>query len=116
MKESPEMFSAVNYIKNKADVLEKLQMLSLRSDNDLYDDFKALLQADPILLRIYKEVDGIKSQKEIAEAVEVNEMRVSRGMRVLEENGLVEIKEVGTNGKKIYKHSIAEQVFKLSRL
>lgn len=43
-------------------------------------------------------------------------MTVSNKIKILLEYGLIEIKEVGVNGKKIYKHSIAEQAFKLTRL
>lgn len=43
-------------------------------------------------------------------------MTVSNKIKILFEHGLIEIKDVGTNGKKIYKHSVAEQAFKLTRI
>ena len=72
--------------------------------------------ADGLLLRVYKTIDGSKSQKEIATELGTNEMAISRKIKILEEHGLIEIKEVGKNGKKIHKYSVAEKAFKLSKI
>ena len=39
-----------------------------------------------------------------------------RLLKILEEYGLIEIKEIGRNGRKIHKHSVAEKAFGLTKL
>jgi len=58
-------------------------------------------------------IDGVKAQKEIATVVNTTDMTVSNKIKKLSELGLIEIKDI-SNGKRIYKHSIAEQAFKLT--
>ncbi|MBQ0038709.1 MAG: winged helix-turn-helix transcriptional regulator [Clostridiales bacterium] len=116
MSESDELYLTVNYIKNKVDALEKIELLNLRSNKALLEEYISILQADSLLNKVYKEIDGQKSQREIAGIVNTTEMTVSNKIKKLLECGLIEIKEVGENGKKIYKHSIAEQAFKLTRI
>ena len=113
MSESQELYASVNYIKHKVDAIEKIEFLNLRSNKALQEEYVALLQADGLLLRVY---DGSKSQKEIATELGTNEMAISRKIKILEEHGLIEIKEVGKNGKKIHKYSVAEKAFKLSKI
>lgn len=117
MSESQELYASVNYIKHKVDAIEKIEFLNLRSNKALQEEYVALLQADGLLLRVYKTIDGSKSQKEIATELGTNEMAISRKIKILlEEHGLIEIKEVGKNGKKIHKYSVAEKAFKLSKI
>lgn len=64
MSESQELYASVNYIKHKVDAIEKIEFLNLRSNKALQEEYVALLQADELLLRVYKTIDGSKSQKE----------------------------------------------------
>ena len=116
MSESGELYTTVNYIKHKVDALEKIELLNLRSNKELRNEYITLFTGDSVLFDVYKAIDGIKAQKEIAPIVGKTEMTVSNKIKILLEYGLIEIKEVGINGKKIYKYSIAEQAFKLTRL
>lgn len=116
MSESDELYITVNYINHKVDALEKIEMLNLRSNKALHEEYIFILKADPLLLKVYKAIDGAKSQKEIASFVSTTEMTVSNKIKKLVEHGLIEIKDVGASGKRIYKHSVAEQAFKLTRL
>ncbi len=116
MSESGELYAAVNYIKNKVDALERIEMLNLSSNKELESKYTNLLKSDDMLFQVYKLIDGIKAQNEIARAIGTNDMAVSRKIKKLEENGLIERKDVGANGKRIYKHSVAEQAFKLTRI
>ena len=116
MSESDELYSTVNYIKHKVDAIEKIELLNLRSNKALRDEYTAILLGDTLLLQVYKAVDGIKSQKEISGIVSTTEMTVSNKIRKLLEYGLIEIKDVSPRGAHIYKHSVAEQAFKLTKL
>ena len=116
MSESDELYISVNYIKHKVDAIEKIELLNLRANKVLHDEYISIFKADPLLLQIYKEIDGQKSQKEIAAVISTTEMTVSNKIKKLAECGLIEIKEVGANGKRIYKYSVAEKAFKLTRL
>lgn len=115
MSESQELYASVNYIKHKVDALEKIELLNLRSNKMLREEYVSILQSDDWLLKVYKQINGVKSQKEIAAILETNEMMVSRKICKLSETGLIEIKEISGN-QRIYKHSVAEQAFKLMRL
>ncbi len=115
MSESDELYTAVNYIKHKVDALEKIELLNLRSNKALRDEYISLLESDEWLLKIYKEIDGVKAQKEIAKILNTNDAMISRKISKLSEVGLIEIKEVIGN-QRIYKHSVAERAFKLTGL
>lgn len=39
MSESGELYTTVNYIKNKVDALEKIEMLNLRSNKELRNEY-----------------------------------------------------------------------------
>lgn len=116
MSESDELYTTVNYIKHKVDALEKIELLNLRSNRALYEEYASIFQSDLLLLSVYKAIDGTKSQKEIADTIPTTEKTVSIKIKKLVELGLIEIKDVGANGTRIYKHSVAEQAFKLTRL
>lgn len=116
MSESDELYSTVNYIKHKVDTLEKIELLNLRSNKALREEYTAFLVGDPLLLQVYKAIDGNRSQREISSIVSTTEMTVSNKIKILLEHGLIEIKDVGPRGTHIYKHSVAEQAFKLTRL
>lgn len=116
MERDPEMFAALNYIKNKVESLEKIELHRMRNDREMKQQYEQLLMADKELLRIYKSVDGERSQKEIAAVANVTSVQVTRKVPYLVENGLVEIVRVRSDGSKIYKHTVAELAFKLSRL
>lgn len=115
MEESKELYASVNYIKHKVDAIEKIELLNLRSNKSLYEEYVSILKADALLLKIYKEIDGVKTQRMISEIVNTTEMTVSNKVKKLAELGLVEIKEINGN-KKIHMHSIAEKAFKLTRI
>ncbi|MFT4104722.1 MAG: hypothetical protein QM657_03095 [Lacrimispora sp.] len=115
MSETDELFASVNYIKHKVDTLEKIELLSLRSNKVLLDEYVAEFQADIVLLQVYKSIDGKRAQKDIAQILSTNEVAVSRKIKKLLELGLIEIKKVVGNNK-IYMHSIAEKAFKLTKV
>lgn len=114
MSETDELFTAVNYIKHKVDALEKIELLNLRANKALLEEYKELF-TDKELLAVYKLINGEKSQKNISDESGIIQMTVSRKIAILEEKGLIEIKAMSGKAK-IYKHSIAEQAFKLTRL
>ena len=76
MSESQELYASVNYIKNKVDVIEKIEFLNLRSNKILKDEYITLLQSDKLLLDIYQTIDGSKSQREIAIELGETEMMI----------------------------------------
>ena len=111
MSETDELFSSVNYIKNKVDTLEKIETLRLADDKLLEQKFKTFLTSNNNYLQIYKAIDGTRSQKEIAQLTGINEMQVSRIINKLESERLIEL--ISMKGKtKIYNCSIIEKIYK----
>lgn len=115
MSETDELFASVNYIKHKVDAIEKIELLNLRSNKALRDEYVAEFEADTMLLQVYKNIDGKRAQKDIAQILCTNEMAVSRKIQKLLELGLIEIKEIVANNK-VYMHSIAEKALKLTKV
>ena len=112
MGESDELYADVNYIKHKVETLEKISLLDLRSNKVLYESYVTLLKSDEWLFKVYIEVDGIKSQNDIATNLGITAMKVSRKIKVLREHGLIEnFRVIGK--QRIYIHSVAEKAFRL---
>ena len=115
MGESQELYATVNYIKHKVDAIEKIELLNLRSNEALCAKYTTMLKSDEWLFKVYKAIDGVQGQKDIAAELDTNEMMVSRKITKLQDAGLIEIKGV-VSGKNVFKHSIAEVAFKLTRI
>ena len=97
MSESNVLLAEINYIKNKVDSIEKIEILNLRSNKALKEEYVGLFKSDVLLFSVYKAVDGVRTQHDIATHIGTTEMSVSRKMLVLAEHGLIEIKTVVGN-------------------
>ena len=115
MSESNVLLAEINYIKNKVDSIEKIEILNLRSNKALKEEYVNLLKSDSLLFSVYKAVDGIRTQHDIAIHISTTEMSVSRKLTVLAEHGLIEIKTV-VGKKKIYQHTVAEKALGLMKV
>lgn len=115
MSESNVLLAEINYIKNKVDSIEKIETLNLRSNKALKEEYVSLLKSDSLLFSVYKAVDGIRTQHDIAIHISTTEMSVSRKLNLLAEHGLIEIKTV-VGKKKIYQHTVAEKAFGLTKV
>lgn len=115
MAETDELFAAVNYVKNKVDTLEKIEILRMQSDKSLKEEYKNFLLEDKKLLDVYKSIDGKKNQNEIASEVGISPMEVSRRIKKLLEKGFIEFSRV--EGKSnIYTYSVIEKAYRFKRL
>lgn len=115
MSESNVLLAEVNYIKNKVDSIEKIQILNLRSNHALKDEYIALFKSENGLFPVYKAVDGIRTQRDIVAVTALSEATVSRKLNTLFQHGLIEIKAID-GSKKIYQHSVAEKAFGLMKV
>lgn len=115
MSESNVLLAEINYIKNKVDSIEKIEILNLRSNKTLKEEYIGLFKADNLLFSVYKAVDGSRTQRDIATHISTTEMSVSRKLGVLAEYGLIEINTV-VGKKKIYQHTVAEKAFGLTKV
>lgn len=116
MERDPEMFAALNYIKNKVEALEKIELLRMRNDKAMKEQYEQFLSSDRELLAIYQAVDGTCSQKEIAAKAGIKEMQVSRKIKIIADLGLIEVIDVRKDGSVLYGYTVAERAFKLSRM
>lgn len=98
MSESNELYASVNYIKNKVDTLEKIEILRMKTDVELKNKYASMLQSDKDLLTVYKAIDGIKNQKDIANTCNINEVQVSRKIAKLRCGGDVRACNVNSDG------------------
>lgn len=111
MSETNELFASVNYIKLKVDSLERIELLRMRTDDNLKTRYKDFLQNDTDMLKVYKSIDGVKSQKEIATSCQLNDMQVSRKITKLESEGLIELVSAYGRKNKIYAHTVVERAY-----
>lgn len=110
MSETNELYATVNYIKSKVDTLEKIELLRMREDQEQKQKYIEFLESDQALKAVYKEIDGDKGQHEIAQLTSLQDMRVSRIIKKLEEKGLIEFLRM--DGKsKIYIHTVVEKAY-----
>lgn len=110
MSETNELYATVNYIKSKVDTLEKIELLRMREDHEQKQKYVDFFESDQALKDVYKEIDGNKGQREIAQLTSLNEMRVSRIIKKLEEKGLIEFLKMEGNSK-IYIHTVVEKAY-----
>ena len=82
MSESGELYTTVNYIKNKVDALEKIEMLNLRSNKELRNEYVSLLSVDSLLFEVYKAIDGVRAKRNCS-VVNTSEMTVSNKIKIL---------------------------------
>lgn len=115
MSESNELFTTVNYIKSKVDTLEKIELLRMREDQEQKKKYIDFFESDQALKLVYKEIDGSKGQREIAQTTNFNDMRVSRIIKKLEEKGLIEFLKMDGNSK-IYIHTVAEKAYNFCKI
>lgn len=110
MSETNELFATVNYIKSKVDTLEKIELLRMREDQEQKLKYLEFFESDEGLKLVYKEINGVKGQREIAQIISFNEMRVSRIIKKLEEKGLIEFLKMEGNSK-VYIHTVVEKAY-----
>jgi DNA-binding transcriptional ArsR family regulator len=115
MSESNVLLAEVNYIKNKVDSIEKIQILNLRSNHALKEEYVTLFKSEKGLFSVYKAVDGIRTQRDIVSTTALSEATVSRKLSTLFQYGLIEIKAID-GSKKIYQHTVAEKAFGLTKV
>lgn len=114
MSESNELYASVNYIKNKVDTLEKIELLRLRSDDILKKKYFEIL-SDINLKAVYKSIDGEKSQREISVEIQKSDASVCSYIKKLVDEGLVELIGVTSKGK-IYNHTIVEKAYRFKKI
>lgn len=71
MAESDELNAAIGHIKYKVDSMDRtLERLLRVNGKAMLADYLEQLGLDPVLKQVYLEVDGSKTQQQIAEAIE----------------------------------------------
>lgn len=115
MSETNELFATVNYIKSKVDTLEKIELFRMREDQEQKQKYLDFFESDEALRIVYKEINGVKGQREIAQITNLNEMRVSRIVKKLEKKRLIEFLKM--DGKsKIYIHTVIEKAYHFCKI
>ncbi len=115
MSETNELYATVNYIKSKVDTLEKIELLRMREDQEQKQKYIDFFESDQAIKSVYKEIDGNKGQREIAQLTSLGEMKVSRIIKKLEEKGLIEFLKMNGNSK-IYIHTVVEKAYHFCKI
>lgn len=113
MSETNELFATVNYIKSKVDTLEKIELLRMRGDKEQKQRYIQFLESNKGFKEVYKLIDGNRSQRDIARILSFNDMKVSRIINRLEEEGLIEFLRM-EGSSKIYYYTVVEKAYKLT--
>ena len=113
MNESNELYSEIINIRQRLGALENIQSFALSVNEELKKKYEDKFRRDQILFKIYKSIDGKRTQTEIAKLVDVNDMTVSRKISALKNLGLIELSRTKNNSK-IYRHSLLEKIFRFT--
>lgn len=115
MPESDELSAAIGHIKFKVDSMDRtLERLLRVNGKAMLAEYIEQLKADPVLAKVYLEIDGRKTQQQIAKAVGKSKATVTGKTKKLEELDLIEMVKYNNNGK-IYNYTKMESLFKISR-
>mgnify|MGYP000848138996 CR=1 FL=1 len=115
MAESDELSAAIGHIKYKVDSMDRtLERLLRVNGKAMLADYLEQLGLDPVLKQVYLEVDGSKTQQQIAEAIGKSNATVTGKTKRLEELDLIELVRYNNSGK-IFQHTKMETIFKISR-
>ncbi len=121
MTETLDTANEIKSIRYKMDAIEATQQLLLRKDAvELVELILALFRKDSFLPTIYNALDGERTQRQVVEFLQKNgqecsEPTVSRRVRVLEEEGLIETVKVGKEGIVWSKKHSVERGLRLTR-
>ena len=115
MAESDELSAAIGHIKFKVDSMDRtLERLLRVNGKAMLADYLEQLDRDPVLRQVYLEVDGSKTQQQIAEAIGKSNATVTGKTKRLEELDLIELVRYDNRGK-LFQHTKMETIFKISR-
>ena len=115
MAESDELSAAIGHIKFKVDSMDRtLERLLRVNGKAMLADYLEQLGRDPVLRQVYLEVDGSKTQQQIAEAIGKSNATVTGKTKRLEELDLIELVRYDNRGK-LFQHTKMETIFKISR-
>lgn len=111
-----ELFNQVRAINSRVTGMERTQEVLVRAEaRQIVDPFLDAVRADPVLGRIYLEVDGTKSQNEIAAALRTSPATVSRKLDALEKDWHLIVLKDRTKDGKLYERAPVERILNLSR-
>ena len=121
MTETLDTADEIKSIRYKIDAIEATQQLLLRKDaGEVVALILELFRDDSFLPSIYDALDGERTQKQVVEFLQKNgkecsDPTVSRRVRVLEEEGLIETVKVGKGGTVWSKKRSVERGLRLTR-
>ena len=116
MPESDELTAAIGHIKYKVDSMDRtLERLLRVNGKEMVAEYMEKFTADPSLAKIYLNIDGRATQKEIADKTGISEATVTRRIQILaDELDLVELARQTKEGK-IYRYTKMEKIFNISK-
>lgn len=116
MPESDELNATIGHIKYKVDSIDKdLDILLKFSGKAIVQEYITVLTSDPIMEAVYLQVDGQKTQQQIAQTISSSDPTVSRRISKLVELDLIEL-DRQTDAGRIYRYTKMEHLYKLSKL
>ncbi len=111
-----EMFNQVRTIRSRIEGIESTQQILVRAEMErIVPPLLDRMRKDPTLAKVYLKVNGKLSQKEIANALKISEMTVSRKIDSLYQDEHVIVLVDRTGAGKIYDKAPVEQILNLSR-
>ncbi|MEN3282731.1 MAG: hypothetical protein V7607_3871 [Solirubrobacteraceae bacterium] len=111
-----EMFNQVRTIRSRVEGIESTQEILVRAEMEaIVPPLLARMRDDVLMAKVYLEIDGVASQKEIAAALKTSEMTVSRKIdKLLKDEHVVVMVDRTAKGK-IYDKAPVERILNLSR-
>jgi Fic family protein len=116
-----EIYAELRTIRSRIDALEQGQQILIRAERERIEaSLMPFFEADSALAHIYLQVDGVRGQREIAQALAANgtrgssEASVSRKLDTLQTLDLVELIDRNKAGK-VYRKTSLDRILRLSK-
>ncbi len=116
MPESEKLAENIEKIKWRLESIDASQVFMIKADSEKYLKVaKGVFGRSKRKVKIYRSIDGKKSQTELANDTGIDEGNLSREIKALREGGLIEVKRIARDGSRIYKKTQWDRILSISK-
>ncbi|MGY5863284.1 MAG: hypothetical protein RTV41_01655 [Candidatus Thorarchaeota archaeon] len=116
MPESEKLAENIEKMKWRLESIDSSQILMIKADRKKYlEVVKGVFGKSKAKVKVYRNIDGKRSQKKLASDLGMDESNLSKEIRALREGGLIEVKQITKDGSHIYKKTKWDRILSISK-
>ncbi|MDF1537899.1 MAG: helix-turn-helix domain-containing protein [Candidatus Thorarchaeota archaeon] len=116
MPESDEVAEDIKKIKWRLESIDASQILMIKADRKKYlDVVEGVFGRARRRVTVYREIDGNRSQTELASDMGMDESNLSKVLRILRDGGLIEVKRIARDGSTVYMKTKWHRVLSIAK-